>query len=83
MKSGRGGKSGKGEGGKRGRDEGEGEDRRGQKMADLTGSRAYERFTGNQILKIHQTQHQQYKDTEVRHTHCTGYSQTCCLQHIE
>ena len=36
-----------------------------QKMADLTGSRAYERFTGSQILKIHQTQQQQYEDTEV------------------
>ena len=34
-------------------------------MADLTGSRAYERFTGNQILKVYQTQQQQYKDTEV------------------
>ena len=34
-------------------------------MADLTGSKAYERFTGNQILKIYQTQPQLYKDTEV------------------
>lgn len=42
-----------------------------QKMADLTGSKAYERFTGNQILKIYQTQPQQFKDTEVS---LVGYS---------
>ena len=36
-----------------------------QKLADLTGSRAYERFTGNQIAKIHQTQPDAYNNTEV------------------
>lgn len=31
---------------------------------DITGSRAYERFTGNQIAKIHQTRPDQYRNTE-------------------
>jgi xylulokinase len=35
-----------------------------QKMADITGSRAYERFTGNQILKISQTKPAEYAATE-------------------
>jgi hypothetical protein len=33
-------------------------------VAKLSGSRAYERFTGNQIAKIAQTQPGAYKDTE-------------------
>ena len=36
-----------------------------QAVAELTGSRAYERFTGNQIAKIYQSQPQNYADTEV------------------
>jgi len=35
-----------------------------QAVADLTGSRAYERFTGNQIAKIYQTRPQDYEATE-------------------
>ncbi len=35
-----------------------------QATADLTGSRAYERFTGNQIAKIVQTRRQEYENTE-------------------
>ncbi|XP_043245698.1 xylulose kinase-like isoform X2 [Amphibalanus amphitrite] len=35
-----------------------------QKLADITGSRAYERFTGNQIAKIHQQSPEAYKNTE-------------------
>ena len=34
-----------------------------QRVAELTGSRATERFTGNQIAKIHQTQPQAYEAT--------------------
>ena len=36
-----------------------------QKLAELTGSRAYERFTGNQIAKIKEKQPKAYKETEV------------------
>ncbi len=35
-----------------------------QALAELTGSRAYERFTGNQIAKIHETQPDAYQETE-------------------
>uniref|UniRef100_A0AAR2IQK5 Xylulose kinase n=1 Tax=Pygocentrus nattereri TaxID=42514 RepID=A0AAR2IQK5_PYGNA len=35
-----------------------------QQLADITGSRAYERFTGNQIAKIHQFQPDKYNETE-------------------
>ncbi|XP_076827389.1 xylulose kinase isoform X2 [Brachyhypopomus gauderio] len=35
-----------------------------QQLADITGSRAYERFTGNQIAKIHQLQPDKYNETE-------------------
>jgi xylulokinase len=35
-----------------------------QAVADLTGSRAYERFTGNQIAKIHQQNPEAYADTD-------------------
>uniref|UniRef100_A0A8C9W1B1 Xylulose kinase n=1 Tax=Scleropages formosus TaxID=113540 RepID=A0A8C9W1B1_SCLFO len=35
-----------------------------QRLADITGSRAYERFTGNQIAKIYKTNPDQYKKTE-------------------
>jgi xylulokinase len=35
-----------------------------QAVADLTGSRAYERFTGNQIAKIAQNHRQDYEATE-------------------
>lgn len=35
-----------------------------QAVAELTGSRAYERFTGNQIAKMHQTNTQGYEDSE-------------------
>lgn len=35
-----------------------------QAVADLTGSRAYERFTGNQIAKIYQTRPADYEATE-------------------
>ncbi|KAM9839331.1 xylulose kinase isoform 2-T2 [Aulostomus maculatus] len=34
------------------------------RLADITGSRAYERFTGNQIAKLHQNQPLKYQDTE-------------------
>ena len=36
-----------------------------QKVADVTGSRAYERFTGNQIAKICETRQDAYDNTEV------------------
>ena len=36
-----------------------------QKVADITGSRAYERFTGNQIAKIYETRQDAYDNTEV------------------
>lgn len=36
-----------------------------QKLAEITGSRAYERFTGSQIAKMHQTKPDAYKNTEV------------------
>ncbi|XP_037801691.1 xylulose kinase-like [Penaeus monodon] len=35
-----------------------------QKLSDLTGSRAYERFTGNQIAKIYQRRKEAYTNTE-------------------
>jgi len=35
-----------------------------QAVADITGSRAYERFTGNQIAKIYQTNRAGYNNTE-------------------
>uniref|UniRef100_A0A8C7T0M2 Xylulose kinase n=1 Tax=Oncorhynchus mykiss TaxID=8022 RepID=A0A8C7T0M2_ONCMY len=35
-----------------------------QRVADITGSRAYERFTGNQIAKIYKAQPEKYEDTE-------------------
>ncbi|XP_061821033.1 xylulose kinase isoform X2 [Nerophis lumbriciformis] len=34
------------------------------RLADITGSRAYERFTGNQIAKMHQEQPRNFQDTE-------------------
>lgn len=36
-----------------------------QKLAEITGSRAYERFTGPQISKIYKTKHDAYSITEV------------------
>ncbi|XP_036410021.1 xylulose kinase [Megalops cyprinoides] len=35
-----------------------------QRLADVTGSRAYERFTGNQIAKIYKTRPELYQETE-------------------
>ncbi|KAI5606517.1 xylulose kinase [Silurus asotus] len=35
-----------------------------QHLADITGSRAYERFTANQIAKIYQLQEERYNETE-------------------
>lgn len=35
-----------------------------QRLAEITGSRAYERFTGNQIAKIFQTQPKVYEKCE-------------------
>ncbi|XP_064410121.1 xylulose kinase [Latimeria chalumnae] len=35
-----------------------------QQLADITGSRAYERFTGNQIAKIYKQSPEHYKQTE-------------------
>ncbi|KAL1006415.1 hypothetical protein UPYG_G00072080 [Umbra pygmaea] len=35
-----------------------------QRVADITGSRAYERFTGNQIAKIYKASPDQYQETE-------------------
>lgn len=35
-----------------------------QRLADVTGSRAYERFTGNQIAKIHRERAEAYANTE-------------------
>ncbi|XP_062847302.1 xylulose kinase [Trichomycterus rosablanca] len=35
-----------------------------QQLADITGSRAYERFTANQIAKIHQLYPDKYNETE-------------------
>ncbi|XP_076146623.1 xylulose kinase isoform X1 [Alosa pseudoharengus] len=35
-----------------------------QTLADITGSRAYERFTGNQVAKIHQSKPDVYSETE-------------------
>ncbi|XP_043961032.1 xylulose kinase isoform X4 [Gambusia affinis] len=34
------------------------------RLADITGSRAYERFTGNQISKVRQNRPDQFQDTE-------------------
>uniref|UniRef100_A0A3Q2P2Q4 Xylulose kinase n=1 Tax=Fundulus heteroclitus TaxID=8078 RepID=A0A3Q2P2Q4_FUNHE len=34
------------------------------RLAEITGSRAYERFTGNQISKLRQTRAEQFQDTE-------------------
>ncbi|XP_071340366.1 xylulose kinase isoform X1 [Trachinotus anak] len=34
------------------------------RLAEITGSRAYERFTGNQIAKLRQSRPDQYQDTE-------------------
>jgi xylulokinase len=38
-----------------------------QKLAEITGSRAYERFTGSQIAKVYQTKKAVYSNTEVSH----------------
>ncbi|EDO25303.1 predicted protein, partial [Nematostella vectensis] len=35
-----------------------------QKLAEITGSTAYERFTGNQIAKIYQTKRESYNECE-------------------
>lgn len=35
-----------------------------QKVAEITGSRAYERFTGNQIAKVYQTKPDAYEKCE-------------------
>ncbi|KAG7524708.1 NEDD8 ultimate buster 1 [Solea senegalensis] len=35
------------------------------RLADITGSRAYERFTGNQIAKLRQTRPEEFHNTEV------------------
>ena len=45
-----------------------------QKVTELTGSRAYERFTGNQIAKIHQQHPDAYSNTEV--------SMQLCFSHL-
>ena len=37
---------------------------RAQRVAELTGSRAYERFTGNQIAKIASSSPDAYRETE-------------------
>ncbi|XP_055363673.1 xylulose kinase isoform X2 [Betta splendens] len=34
------------------------------RLSEITGSRAYERFTGNQISKVRQTRPEQYQETE-------------------
>ncbi|XP_039859802.1 xylulose kinase isoform X1 [Simochromis diagramma] len=34
------------------------------RLAEITGSRAYERFTGNQIAKLRQTRAEEFQDTE-------------------
>lgn len=36
-----------------------------QDLANITGSRAYERFTGSQIAKISESKPELYKNTEV------------------
>jgi xylulokinase len=36
-----------------------------QKLAEITGSRAYERFTGSQIAKVYQTKKAAYNNTEA------------------
>ena len=38
----------------------------GLALSELTGSRAYERFTGNQIKKVYDTKRKCYDETEVR-----------------
>ncbi|KAL0150640.1 hypothetical protein M9458_054057, partial [Cirrhinus mrigala] len=35
-----------------------------QRLADITGSRAYERFTGNQIAKICRSKLNEFNETE-------------------
>lgn len=35
-----------------------------QRLSQLTGSRAFERFTGNQIAKVHETKRDAYENTE-------------------
>ncbi|XP_043082667.1 xylulose kinase isoform X2 [Puntigrus tetrazona] len=35
-----------------------------QRLADITGSRAYERFTGNQIAKMHRSKPNEFRQTE-------------------
>uniref|UniRef100_A0A673G963 Xylulose kinase n=1 Tax=Sinocyclocheilus rhinocerous TaxID=307959 RepID=A0A673G963_9TELE len=37
-----------------------------QRLADITGSRAYERFTGNQIAKIYHSKPKEFSETEVK-----------------
>ena len=40
-----------------------------KKLAELTGSRAHERFTGNQIAKIFDEKSESYFNTEVSWTY--------------
>jgi hypothetical protein len=50
-----------------------------QKLAEITGSRAYERFTGPQIKKVYQTKKAVYNNTEVSNTTvCGNLNSICC-----
>jgi hypothetical protein len=51
-------------------------------LAEITGSRAYERFTGPQIAKVYQIKKAVYNSTEVSYTTIFRIFEFCLLLDI-